>query len=322
MAQRSQYFDSVDEDRVYGSVDFARHLKSLSSDGYILDFENELEVSPVSPADMFIEVDLGGAWVDGRYFEVYVEEETLEIPTANPDNPRIDRVVVRRDLDQREAFLDIITGDPAVEPQPPELTRDTTVWEISLAQIFVDAGTTSITEEDITDERLDKNVCGVSRHSGFEDITPEPIFGEVVDTTGQNDVGGTTTTVEFDTVIYDTADMWDDEFPTRLRIPSDGLYLVVLEIGIDGIIITDGSEIVARFRINPTMGVVADQEFPYINHSGGTQSYSSQIGNLSQIYYFEEGTLVRGQVSLFGFSSSTNLAGARLKVVNLLEVSL
>lgn len=321
MTERSQYFDSVDGDRIYDSADFSRHLKTLSTDGFVNNFEDELEVSAVSPNDMFVEVGLGGAWVDGRYFEVYSDVETLSIPVADPDNDRIDRVVVRRDLDDREATLDILEGTAAVDPDPPSLTRNSTTWEISLAQVLVSATATEITDSDITDERFDEDVCGVSRHSGFEEVSQDAIFVEVEDTTGEENAGGTTSVIEFDTENYDTDDMWDVGDPTYIVIPSDGLYLVSFQAEID-VLLGDDEERVAKFEINTSRGTNAEQEFPYVNHSGTTASFPRQQGMVSQVYYLQTGDTLQGRIGLIGFESSSDIINASMKVVNLLEVTL
>jgi hypothetical protein len=54
----------------------------------------------------------------------------------------------------------IIQGISASNPIAPALTRTTQIYEISLAQVYVRAGTTSIVSNDITDERDNIAVCG------------------------------------------------------------------------------------------------------------------------------------------------------------------
>jgi hypothetical protein len=64
---------------------------------------------------------------------------------------------MRLDIPNRLIELAIKKGTT----EAPALTRvDGGVWELSLAQIAVTAGTTSITQADITDERADTSVCG------------------------------------------------------------------------------------------------------------------------------------------------------------------
>lgn len=156
------FFDSVSGDRSYNSDAWAQWSKGILSEGYVPDVGDELVVTESSPTAMSVQVGLGVAWVDGRYFEVYSAAEELTIPASDGSNPRIDRIVVRNDLNARETVLAVLEGTPATTPSAPALTRDSTTYEISLAQIAVGTGVTSITNSDITDERDDKTVCGVA----------------------------------------------------------------------------------------------------------------------------------------------------------------
>lgn len=56
--------------------------------------------------------------------------------------------------------LYLLSGTPAADPQPPELTRTALVYEVSLARVRVRAGATVIEPEDVEDERADESVCG------------------------------------------------------------------------------------------------------------------------------------------------------------------
>ena len=151
----------------YNQADFNAFLKDSISSGYVLDFENELKVSANSPANMGVYVKTGRCYVQGYYGWVTVNEP-LTITTANATNPRIDRVVARLSVsvNQSVTFV-ILTGTPAASPTAPALTRTSETYEISLAQIAVGAGVTSITSANITDERNDETVCGVAgvKHS-------------------------------------------------------------------------------------------------------------------------------------------------------------
>lgn len=75
----------------------------------------------------------------------------LTAATADPTNPRIDRAVLHADLSAHTLAVQLLTGSPASSPTPPALTQTSTVWEISLYQVRVNAGATSITS--LTDER-------------------------------------------------------------------------------------------------------------------------------------------------------------------------
>ena len=87
----------------------------------------------------------------------------LTIDAADGALNRIDRVIVEwKTTDYADLpEIKILKGTPASTAAAPSLTNNTTKRQLSLAQILVAAGTTSITASMITDERLNPNVCGL-----------------------------------------------------------------------------------------------------------------------------------------------------------------
>lgn len=97
----------------------------------------------------------GGFASEGRTLVVQAAEESLD---------RIDRVVVRHDdtMENRNTDLFILKGTPSTSPKAPNLTRNSTVYEICVAEIFVARGTGAISEQRITDTRLNYELCGLT----------------------------------------------------------------------------------------------------------------------------------------------------------------
>lgn len=124
---------------------------------------SSLAVTPNSPAGMSVKVASGwGAIIGttqanmGAYTFYNDATATLTVTTADPTNPRIDRVVVTvRDAYYSGAYNDVIfqvlAGTPAGSPTAPAIPDNS----ISLATIAVGAGVTSILAADITDTRAD-----------------------------------------------------------------------------------------------------------------------------------------------------------------------
>jgi hypothetical protein len=61
----------------------------------------------------------------------------------------------------RRADLHVLQGTPARNPERPELTRTGSIYEIGLADIFVTKGVATITNEKITDTRMETARCGI-----------------------------------------------------------------------------------------------------------------------------------------------------------------
>ena len=87
----------------------------------------------------------------------------LAIDAADGVLNRIDRVIVEwkttNYVDRPE--IKILKGAASSSAAAPALTNSGTKRQISLAQVLVAAGTTSITASMITDERLNPDVCGL-----------------------------------------------------------------------------------------------------------------------------------------------------------------
>jgi hypothetical protein len=220
------FYDSDTGDRIYNSQNFSDFIRLMRTDGYLFGFNNGIEVTQSGTPAMTVDVDTGGAFVQGRFIEV-TAAETLNIAAADVTNPRIDRIVVRADESSgvRETLLDVLTGTPAGSPTAPALTRTSTIWEISLAQIAVAANETEITNAEITDERDTVAVCGVSTIVSLQ----QGLGARVRRTTNQSIPGSSTTAISFDTENHDYGDFFDIGSPTRLTIPRDGLYAMTVD---------------------------------------------------------------------------------------------
>ena len=87
----------------------------------------------------------------------------LDIDAADGVLNRIDRIIVEwkttNYVDLPE--IKVLKGATSSKAKAPSLTNNSTVRQISLAKIAVNAGVTAITASMITDERLNTSVCGL-----------------------------------------------------------------------------------------------------------------------------------------------------------------
>ncbi len=132
--------------------------------------------------DMKVFIKPGYAWIEGYLYKIDTESLALEHGTADPEFNRIDRVVIRLDksLEKRYVRAFILKGIPAEEPVPAKLTRNDNIYEISLAQVEVIAGKSFIESYQITDERVNNEVCGLVTHL-FEQVNTTEIFNQFQD---------------------------------------------------------------------------------------------------------------------------------------------
>lgn len=152
--EKFSFFNDIDDDRVYFAEDFARHLAKYFTNGI---FNNELQV--IANNDMTVTIKEGDANIEG-YRYTNTGDLTKTIDTADGALKRIDNVVIRLDLTNRLISAQIIKGTFSDSPSAPSLVRSSTIYDLKLAEIYVDNGVTSITQSAITDTRFNKNVCG------------------------------------------------------------------------------------------------------------------------------------------------------------------
>lgn len=109
-----------------------------------------------------VKLNRGGTITDAfRYFYFNTGDLAVELDTADGQLNRIDRVVVRWDLTNRVMSVKVKSSSFSASPTAPALQRDADVYELALADIYVGAGVTAITQSKITDQRLNTSLCGV-----------------------------------------------------------------------------------------------------------------------------------------------------------------
>lgn len=123
-----------------------------------------------SVSGMKITIGKGIAWLKYSDFGGVVYANTtnkeLTIGLSPAQNTRIDGICVKYDpITRTQSAMYVKQGTAAASPSAPTLTRDTTGYEIMLYTVTVAAGVTEITSADITDKRLDADVCGVMADS-------------------------------------------------------------------------------------------------------------------------------------------------------------
>lgn len=156
MAIRSGFFNSVNNDRLYSANEFAEYFSTFIGNGVFPSPTTSLQV--LSDSGLTTKVKAGKAWINGYYFVVDADE----LISFQPDAilPRIDRMILRLHLSNREITLIHKQGTAASSPVAPALTRDAQMLELSLATISIPAGASSITSGMITDNRANSAECG------------------------------------------------------------------------------------------------------------------------------------------------------------------
>lgn len=142
-------------DRKYNANDYTDNLAVVINNGVLRSINDDLKVSATG---MIISVAPGRAWINGHY---YKNDAALSFPatTAPTGGKRYDRIMLRLNtaISARNVSLVYVTGTAAATPIKPVPTRSNDVYDLVLADIYVDTNATSLT---VTDTRADKDICG------------------------------------------------------------------------------------------------------------------------------------------------------------------
>lgn len=160
MAEMGLFFESVNGDRRYKVVELVAYLRPFFSDGVFPNPSTGLQVMETSEKDMFVTVKVGDAWINGRMYR-NLDDKRIRLDPSDSATTRIDRIVVGCNYKDRVITSYVKKGTPASSAIAPELTRNDTLYEISLAEITIAPGAVGITQSAIKDTRLDQSKCGI-----------------------------------------------------------------------------------------------------------------------------------------------------------------
>lgn len=158
MAELSFPFNSIGGDRRYKAEEFRQYFALLICNGIFYKSADALKV--VQGEGMTVQLNTGAAWADGcGYINTTPVPFTLD--TADGALNRIDRIVLRCDYKERKYYAAVKKGTYSAKPTAPSIQRDADVYEQAVADIYVEKGTISITQANITDTRLNTELCGI-----------------------------------------------------------------------------------------------------------------------------------------------------------------
>lgn len=171
-------------DRAVDSAFLRKVFAAYFSDGIFYKPTSALQV--VAGTGMQVQVNPGICHIQGA-MGIEPNLRTLTL-TAAGSQPRIDTVVARLDLSQavRSIELYVKAGTAANSPSAPSLTRDSTIWELGLANIAVGSNVSTISQSDITDTRLDTSRCGMVAQT-IGSLDTGPFFAQLQQSLAENE---------------------------------------------------------------------------------------------------------------------------------------
>lgn len=153
------FFDSVTGDRRYTADDISNYFLKLISNGVFATPSNAMQVQ--AGTGMTVNVSAGWGFINCKWINNSTAYP-LTLDSSSLSQNRIDRIVLKLDTSimGRCITIEVKKGENAANPVPPALTRSGDIYELSLAQIYIAAEATAISQADITDERPITELCG------------------------------------------------------------------------------------------------------------------------------------------------------------------
>lgn len=142
------YFNSVNGDRKYNADQMSQYFKGLISNGVFANIGGSMAVI-ADGQSMTVNVSAGRAVIDCKWIENDAAYP-LTITQSHATLPRYTAVVVQLDAVNRLIRITTKDGTPASTPVQPTIDSAT---ELCLAMILVPAGSSSIIQSRVTDER-------------------------------------------------------------------------------------------------------------------------------------------------------------------------
>lgn len=160
MSFRCGFFNSVNGDRKYTAEEMNNPYSRIVSDGVFADPNNSVAYQVQSDGGLNLIVKKGYGIFAGKW-GILDADMSLTIPTPHVTQPRIDSIIVRVDTSEeiRKGEIVYVQGTASSTPVHVQMARNSSVNEYRLADIYVEANATSITQANITDTRPSAD-CG------------------------------------------------------------------------------------------------------------------------------------------------------------------
>ncbi|MCG3418960.1 hypothetical protein [Oceanobacillus jordanicus] len=317
--ERMYFFDSTaDDQRVYQAADWARFHGQIIGNGVSND-PNLPNLEVTAKTNMEIALGAGFMFANGYMYE-NDSTMTLTHAIADPNNDRIDRIVICFDNNpaERRIYAYVKKGTPASNPVLPSLTRDSYVFEMSVAQVRIIAGKSFVEQSEIEDERADDLVCGyIPLHNIYRGLTinevgmvsmPNQSFIKTRNNTSQPVPAGVSLSqalkIKFGETQADKQSeiISDEQFVAK----ADGIYSFWIEMAFEF------SDVVIDGQISVYVYVNGAQSFPLGTKSFGTTS--DRFLMVSGFDDLQEGDVVDFRFTTGNFDRDTQTQFVRVRV--------
>lgn len=158
-------------DRTYYAEDWMRYFRAFISSGTFMREPTNLQI--IANGDMTVTLKKGAMIIDGARYD-NEDDIIITLDPADGVLSRIDRITITWDKQVKEIHYVVRKGDYSYNPLPAECRRSAEYRDYAVADVMVRAGAIKIIQTDITDQRLNSDVCGLA--IPFAEIDTKGIF--------------------------------------------------------------------------------------------------------------------------------------------------
>ena len=158
-------------DRVYYAEDWMRYFRAFISSGTFMKEPTNLQI--IANGDMTVTLKKGAMIIDGARYD-NENDIVITLDPADGVLSRIDRIAITWSKEDKDIHYEVRKGNYSYKPLPAECRRSAEYKDYAVADVMVRAGAIKIKQTDITDQRLNSNVCGLA--TPFAEIDTKGIF--------------------------------------------------------------------------------------------------------------------------------------------------
>ena len=128
-------------------------------------FANDDFPITVSGSGNVVTIGEGIGWIRNSKFSGKVvankQEMSLDLGLPHATHPRLDAIVLQFNANANASEIIVKNGTAQTDPEPPEVVRTESVYELHLYHVYREAGAASVTSNNVTDLRSNDTYCGL-----------------------------------------------------------------------------------------------------------------------------------------------------------------
>lgn len=178
--QKSFAFNAVPTekgfDREYDVAELLEYFADLFSGGISPFISNNLQI--IANGDMSVTLHPGVLWDEKGCKYKNTSDEVINLSPADGIRDRIDRISITWKNEERIMEYTVQESEYAYNPVPPICRRNANYRDYVVADVFVKAGAVYITQANITDQRLNNELCGMAAGL-LQQFDPKELFIQI-----------------------------------------------------------------------------------------------------------------------------------------------